>query len=205
MTAMDRVPHAATNTASARLDSLDALPDRRHIERALDERLARLASGLGPGVDVALILVVVDHIDLMTEYFGTALGSAVLCHVAYGLQDALGSEALVGRWSLNEFAALVDAPRAHLAALADQVQAGVAGSEVGSAPGVLRTIAITGIAVARPGDTPAALFGRTDRALRRARASLAGTQLRSGGTAAATAGGRKHDQDGPIHPESTSA
>ncbi|MBJ7451391.1 MAG: diguanylate cyclase [Blastococcus sp.] len=157
-------------------DPLTGLYNRRHI----DEQLARL---LGPGslpaASLSIALVDLDHFKRINDTFGHDVGDAVLRRVADLLQAAVpadGARALGGSFAARmggeEFLlVLADTPPGQAAALAEDLRSAVAGHGWADVTGDLPVTASIGVStVSGAADqTPAALLGRADALLYRAK------------------------------------
>ena len=157
-------------------DPLTGLYNRRHI----DEQLARL---LGPGslpaASLSVALVDLDHFKRINDTFGHDVGDAVLRRVADLLQAAVpadGARALGGSFAARmggeEFLlVLVDTPPGHAAALAEDLRSAVAGHAWEDITGDLPVTASIGVTTVTGAadQTPAALLGRADALLYRAK------------------------------------
>jgi len=157
-------------------DPLTGLYNRRHI----DEQLARL---LGPGslpaAPLSVALVDLDHFKRINDTFGHDVGDAVLRRVAELLQAAVpadGARALGGslaaRMGGEEFLlVLVDTPPERAAALAEDLRGAIAGHGWADVTGDLPVTASIGVSTVTGSadQTPAALLGRADALLYRAK------------------------------------
>ena len=157
-------------------DPLTGLYNRRHI----DEQVARL---LGPGslpaASLSVALVDLDHFKRINDTFGHDVGDAVLRRVADLLQAAVpadGARALGGSFAARmggeEFLlVLVDTPPGHAAALAEDLRSSIAGHSWEDITGDLPVTASIGVTTVTGSadQTPAALLGRADALLYRAK------------------------------------
>lgn len=101
----------------ARIDSLTAVFNRRH----LDEQLAAtLSAAVRRDSPVSLLLVDVDNIKHLNKVGGHALGDEVLREVAARLRNAARLEDVVGRWGGDEFMVILPTTAAAGAAAATQ-------------------------------------------------------------------------------------
>ena len=155
---------------------MTGLYNRRHI----DEQLARL---LGPGslpsAPLSVALVDLDHFKRINDTFGHDVGDAVLRRVAELLQAAVpvdGARALGGSFAARmggeEFLlVLVDTPPGHAVTLAEDLRSAIAGHGWGPVTGELPVTASIGVTTLSGSDdeTPAALLGRADALLYRAK------------------------------------
>ncbi len=144
--------------ALAFVDQLTMLRNRRGIDHAVTELLARPCDAEAPG---ALILIDVDHFKDFNDFHGHSAGDAALHAVARTLEGCLRDGDVAGRWGGEEF--LVILPDANMAAarlVAERCRWRVEQLEVPSAI----TISL-GVAVRRADDTPRQIFQRVDQAL----------------------------------------
>lgn len=158
-------------------DPLTGLYNRRHI----DEQLARLLGpGSPPAASVSIALVDLDHFKRINDTFGHDVGDAVLRRVATLLQSAVpadGARALGGSFAARmggeEFLlVLVDTAAELAVSLAEDLRRSIAGHPwedvVGDLP-VTASIGVAGV-TGSADQTPAALLGRADALLNRAKA-----------------------------------
>jgi diguanylate cyclase (GGDEF)-like protein len=157
-------------------DPLTGLYNRRHI----DEQLARLLGpGSMPAASLSIALIDLDHFKRVNDTFGHDVGDAVLRRVADLLQAAVpadGARALGGSFAARmggeEFLlVLVDTPPGRAAVLAEDLRSTIAGKSWEDITGDLPVTASIGVtAVTGSADqTPAALLGRADALLYRAK------------------------------------
>jgi two-component system cell cycle response regulator len=157
-------------------DPLTGLYNRRHI----DEQLARLLGpGSMPAASLSIALIDLDHFKRVNDTFGHDVGDAVLRRVADLLQAAVpadGARALGGSFAARmggeEFLlVLVDTPPGRAAVLAEDLRSTIAGRSWEDITGDLPVTASIGVtAVTGSADqTPAALLGRADALLYRAK------------------------------------
>ncbi len=101
----------------ARRDALTGLMNRF----SFSETLARLVADPGPGNDVGLILLDLDHFKSVNDTLGHAAGDLLLKAVAARLATLAGANVHVARLGGDEFALVLAARRAHSEA-ADKVE-----------------------------------------------------------------------------------
>ncbi|NNM81243.1 MAG: diguanylate cyclase [Burkholderiales bacterium] len=82
-------------------DELTGLYNRRHLNRMMQEELAR---SLRYGTDLSLCLVDVDHFKKVNDCFGHQTGDQVLVAIATLLESAMRDTDNVGRFGGEEFA-----------------------------------------------------------------------------------------------------
>lgn len=86
-------------------DALTGLANRRHIERALGQKLQSLREGGDP---YALLFVDIDDFKRVNDDYGHEAGDRLLVKVAEALKSAVRSRDMVGRWGGDEFLILPD-------------------------------------------------------------------------------------------------
>jgi diguanylate cyclase (GGDEF)-like protein len=154
--AVGRVQQQAQALARlARTDELTGLPNRRSWD-------AELRRAVDDGGATAVALLDLDHFKRLNDTHGHAAGDAVLRAAAAAWRGALPADAVLARHGGEEFALLL---RGDLVAAADVLADRLRG--VCPAP---QTVSV-GLAVRWPGEDPAALMGRVDAALYRAKAT----------------------------------
>ncbi|OWT68881.1 MULTISPECIES: GGDEF domain-containing protein [unclassified Achromobacter] len=153
----------ATNAALADLSYTDALtniPNRRQLDKTLDEFLAE------PGAAGALLLVDIDLFKAFNDRHGHLAGDACLRQVAQCLQSHLRHADLLTRFGGEEFAVLL--PHSMLGEAiqtAERLRVAVQDLRL-AAPGQLTSVTISIGITARTGlDTAEALIGAADAAL----------------------------------------
>jgi diguanylate cyclase (GGDEF)-like protein len=163
--------------AMARTDGLTGLPNRREVERAMDEAVEAFArpaeaAATGESCDaVSVIMLDLDDFKHVNDTFGHEVGDEVLRGLAACIRENVCEacpQATAGRWGGEEFMAVLpnaDAPTAH--SMAEGLRACFAEREFG--PAGRRTMSI-GVAQLRPGENADRLCSRVDDALYRAKA-----------------------------------
>jgi diguanylate cyclase (GGDEF)-like protein/PAS domain S-box-containing protein len=147
----------------ALIDALTGLPNRRHVDAALDGRLENLRRY---GWAFGLLLADIDHFKAVNDRLGHAAGDEALRMVAGTLAGGLRAGDFVGRWGGEEFVALVEnADRSMLLAAAERLRVLVARSIVRYAGREIPVRISLGGALARADDNPDRLLGRADAAL----------------------------------------
>jgi diguanylate cyclase (GGDEF)-like protein len=181
-----RVAHHLTATAAGAsgmvepLDAAPSLPMRRDPLTGLPDGVAArrwLAPRLAEGRPVGLLLVALDRLEMVNDFYGRGGGDALLQAAARRIEAAMRSEvggrAWLARLAGTEFLlALPEATPEELAGLAAAVQESVEQRFVAAPDIFLLTAKIGGVVVC--GEDPSA-------ALRRASAVLADVRERQGG------------------------
>ncbi len=137
-------------------DSLTGLANRRQIEAALTEHLAK-----APG-NVAAMYIDLDGFKSLNDTFGHDAGDQFLVQFGKDLTALLGTDELVGRLGGDEFVVIASPERA--GDLADPIREVVHG--LSAAHGSPITVSV-GIAHADLDDTPRNLLRRADSAMYR--------------------------------------
>jgi diguanylate cyclase (GGDEF)-like protein len=98
--------------ATASLDPLTNLPNRRHFLARLQQEVSRASRY---GTHLSLLLVDVDHLKAINDRSGHAGGDRALLGVAEALRQACRSSDLAGRIGGDEFAVVAPLTRVHAA------------------------------------------------------------------------------------------
>ena len=86
------------------LDALTQLPDYVFSQAHLAERLEFAAEHIIP---FGLLCIQLDHLDVLTATHGLDAGEAILNVIAHTLRNGLDPQDFVGRWSGDQFLAIV--------------------------------------------------------------------------------------------------
>lgn len=152
------------NRALALTDAMTALPNRRHAEPILTQKVAE---GCRYGRPLSVAVIDVDHFKSVNDRHGHAVGDAVLTALGRVLSDVAREADVAARWGGEEF--VVICPETSLEGalvLAERVRKQVEGHRFAS--GLPITVSI-GVAERRHDDTAETLFERADAALYRAK------------------------------------
>jgi len=148
------------------LDAVTQLPDYPFTESYLGDRLKFASEHVIP---FGLLCVQVDHLDTLTATHGLDAAEAILNVVAHTLRNGLDPEDFVGRWSEDQFLAIVASCREDdLLSTAERLKRLAQYSEIvwwGDQLSV--TVSVGGTAV-RPGEHIVPLLNRTGSALQQA-------------------------------------
>ncbi|GAA4865151.1 sensor domain-containing diguanylate cyclase [Actinomycetospora straminea] len=169
-------------TALALADPLTGLPNRRALDRHLEEVLGR-RGGDGTPLGVAVAMVDVDRFKQINDTASHARGDEVLRGVATALRSSLRAPDLVARYGGDEFVVVLpDTAVGDAAAALGRARAAVAALPAAGAVTGPVTLSI-GVVAARDGEGPADVLARADAAMYAAK--------RAGGDAV-----RTHDATG---------
>ncbi len=154
-------------------DSLTTLPNRRHFDDSLHDRLGATAPRART---LAVLFLDLDQFKRVNDHHGHDVGDALLRVVAKRLARTVRAGDVVCRLGGDEFACLLSGPmaRPQISHLASKLHAAV------SAPLKMRGVAFSvrpsiGIAVCpEDGDTAATLLQRADAAMFRAKRQQSG-------------------------------
>ncbi|MEL7642078.1 MAG: diguanylate cyclase [Solidesulfovibrio sp.] len=148
----------------AATDALTGIANRAGIDEILDGELRRVAREETP---LAVILFDIDHFKVINDTYGHPAGDAVLVALTGLVAAQVRAGDSLGRYGGEEF--LIVAPGADKAEglrLAERLRLAV---ENHLFPAAGRVTVSFGLASARPGESAAALVGRADEALYRAK------------------------------------
>ena len=145
----------------ASIDPLTGLANRRQLDEALHDALAK-------ATPLALVMLDLDHFKAVNDTYGHPAGDQVLRHLADMLTDSLSGRDLAVRFGGEEFTLLLrEGSLRDAMETAERIRKRLANSSI-LAPATGSRISVTaslGIAMAKPGETVAALIGRADAAL----------------------------------------
>jgi diguanylate cyclase (GGDEF)-like protein/PAS domain S-box-containing protein len=152
--ASERARLIETLRVAATTDPLTGIANRRLIEQAVTQELARSARY---GHATSVLMIDIDHFKRVNDVHGHAVGDAVLRGLAGQVQACLRGHDLVGRWGGEELLVLLpEADRVAAAQCAERIRTRVARwrHPVGTDSDVGVTVSI-GVAVAASGCTSA--------------------------------------------------
>jgi len=144
-------------------DALTGLSNRKHFEETLKATIDEARLRAGP---MSLIILDIDFFKRFNDLYGHLTGDQVLRLVAIVMREKASGRAHLARFGGEEFGiVLPGADRATARQVAETVRASVMGRELvkrstGESLGKI-TVSL-GVAVFRPGDTPASLMERAD-------------------------------------------
>ncbi len=145
-------------------DSLTGIGNRRHLTAVLDHEVA---SARRSGLPLSILLIDVDRFKQVNDTFGHQAGDAVLAQVASVIiRNVRGTDA-AGRWGGEEFIVVCPGTAEQAgAAVAEKLRLAIAAQPYGAVGTITCSI---GVAELAPGEPPAAMLGRADLALYRAK------------------------------------
>ncbi|MBH9577278.1 GGDEF domain-containing protein [Inhella proteolytica] len=148
-------------------DALTGLPNRRQMERRLQQELARAQRHAGAGCCV--LLADLDHFKRVNDQHGHDAGDAALRHLAACWLPRLRTEDLLARWGGEEFLLLPQTLPEQGAAMAERLRAALAEQPLPWQGGPIALTVSLGLAHSAGRDR-AALLRDADAALYRAKA-----------------------------------
>lgn len=144
-------------------DPLTGLANRKHFEETIKSVLDEAASR---GAPMSLIVLDIDFFKRFNDLYGHLTGDQVLRLVAIVMRETAGKQAMLARFGGEEFGiVLPGADRLAALRLAEKVRASVRGRELvkrSTGESLGKVTVSLGVAVRRPGDTPASLLERAD-------------------------------------------
>jgi diguanylate cyclase (GGDEF)-like protein len=148
------------------LDAITQLPGYPFTESYLLDRLKFASEHVIP---FGLLCVQVDHLDTLTATHGLDAAEAILNVVAHTLRNALDPLDFVGRWSEDQFLAIVaNCSEGELLTTAERLKRLARSSEITWWGDQLSVTVSAGGTVLRPGETIIPLLDRTGTALKQA-------------------------------------
>jgi len=144
----------------ANTDSLTRLPNRRELNRLLEDYLASRQT-------FTLILVDIDHFKLINDTFGHDQGDSILQEISDCLHHQIRAGDVIGRWGGEEFLIMTRESEAQSALqLAERLRQTVEAYDFSAS---IPVTASFGVTLATQHDTPHTLVKRADLALYRAK------------------------------------
>jgi len=141
-------------------DPLTGLPNRRHIEAAIDRSLASLERY---GHPFGLLFADIDHFKHVNDAYGHDAGDNVLKMVAATITGSMRASDAAGRWGGEEFVLIVaEVSPETLPSVAERVRNLVEQSWLLQSEMRIAVTVSIGASTARPGDTRAGLVARAD-------------------------------------------
>ena len=147
---------------TAELDGLTGTLNRRSI----DQWLARESGRRHGERTLSLLFIDIDHFKRINDLHGHACGDHCLRTIAAALRTGLRAQDVLGRYGGEEFIALLpDCDVATARGIAEALRISVEDCVVEWQGSRLRLSVSVGVATRAPGEQPAALVDRADRAL----------------------------------------
>jgi diguanylate cyclase (GGDEF)-like protein/PAS domain S-box-containing protein len=143
------------------LDQLTMLPNRRHIENYLEDRIEFFNRY---GFNFGVLFMDIDKFKLVNDRFGHSTGDDVLKTVARTMIGNIRGSDLVGRWGGEEFVGIFNhMEKKKLCAIGHKLLALVRTSGVRRGKGDIRVTISIGATLVKKGDTPQTIIERADR------------------------------------------
>jgi len=142
----------------ASVDCLTGLQNRRRLEAALEERLARQRT-------FSVLIFDLNGFKQVNDTFGHVAGDEVLKQFAAELRSAFRALDDVGRWGGDEFIAVLDCPLAEARQHVERVRKWVFGDYTVRGDGPPRKLPVSasvGVAAWLPGETLDQMIARAD-------------------------------------------
>jgi diguanylate cyclase (GGDEF)-like protein/PAS domain S-box-containing protein len=147
----------------ALLDTLTQLANRRFLEREVRNRLEEKKRF---NVPFGILFIDIDHFKMFNDRYGHAVGDEVLRFVAKTIVANSRTFDLYGRWGGEEFLGIIRNVTAQdLDHIGNRIRMLVDNAYLTSAQGKLEVTISVGAAMARDGDSMAALLKRADELL----------------------------------------
>jgi diguanylate cyclase (GGDEF)-like protein len=150
----------------ATTDGLTSVANRRHFMELAGQKLA---TSQRHGLELAALMLDLDHFKQVNDTYGHATGDQVIRAVAQRLAAMIRQDDLLSRYGGEEFALLVH-DAAGVAELAERLRAAVATDPIPTDSGPLPVTVSIGVATLEASDTTAdAILARADAALYQAK------------------------------------
>lgn len=151
-------------------DTVTGLHNRRHLDAALADRLARVRED---GVPMALAIIDADHFKEVNDVHGHAVGDRVLEALAGALTAGVGPDDVLVRYGGEEFVVVMSGlDQASATGRVEHLRSLCGASRAKTREGSVGVTVSAGLAFAGPGrETPESLLDAADRALYEAKRS----------------------------------
>ncbi len=143
------------------LDPLTLLPNRRHIESYLEDRIEFFNRY---GFNFGVLFIDIDNFKHINDTYGHQAGDEVLKTVGRTLMGNIRGSDLVGRWGGEEFIGIFNhMEKKKLCAIGRKLLALVRTSGLRRGPEDIRVTVSIGATLVKVGDTPRTIIERADR------------------------------------------
>jgi diguanylate cyclase (GGDEF)-like protein/PAS domain S-box-containing protein len=149
------------------LDPLTELGNRRYLEIELFKALQDFRQHALP---FGAILLDIDHLRVLNDHYGHAVGDQALHAVAQTFANAVDESCILGRWSVDEF--LVICPNSsveHLSDVAERCRGLVERASIRLGPDQVAVTVSAGACIVDPLDTMEAFMRRLENLLQRSK------------------------------------
>ncbi|MBN2799319.1 MAG: diguanylate cyclase [Deltaproteobacteria bacterium] len=149
--------------SSAALDGLTGLLHRGSFNKAIVEDIRRAEMMHHP---LALVMLDIDHFKAVNDTWGHQMGDKVLEGLAFVLRHHVRGSDRAARYGGEEFALILSGANHRVSeAVAERIRVAVAALQFETESAVMGVTISCGVAVLGPGEGPASLVGRADKAL----------------------------------------
>ncbi|HEY3926765.1 MAG TPA: diguanylate cyclase [Candidatus Koribacter sp.] len=149
------------------LDPLTEAGNRRYLEIELFKSLQDFRQH---GLPFGAILADVDHLSVLNEHYGHAIGDQALHAVSATLSNSVGDSNVFGRWSVDEFLILVpNSSVDNLGDIAERCRALVERASIKVGPDQVAVTISAGASIVDPLDTMELFIRRLENLLQRSK------------------------------------
>jgi diguanylate cyclase (GGDEF)-like protein/PAS domain S-box-containing protein len=149
------------------LDPLTELGNRRYLEIELFKSLQDFRQH---GLPFGAILLDIDHLRVLNEHYGHAVGDQALHAVAQTFANAVDESNILGRWSVDEFLVITsNASAEHVADIAERCRSLVERASIRLGPDQVAVTVSAGACVVDPLDTMEVFMRRLENLLQRSK------------------------------------
>jgi len=163
LSAHRRTRRHASIAEGGHLDAVACVPGKGFMEAQISEKLARFAQRRA---HFAVLLIEPDQMDHFVKTLGKGVVPTILRVIAHAVENSLRPEDLVGRWSGNQFIALLEGCKeTEVQNVGERIRRMIGDSEFEWWGDAFSVAAALGGAGARDGDTEELLLSRAQRSL----------------------------------------
>jgi diguanylate cyclase (GGDEF)-like protein/PAS domain S-box-containing protein len=149
------------------LDPLTELGNRRYLEIELFRAFQDFRQH---GLPFAAILLDIDHLRVLNEHYGHAVGDQALHVVAQTFANAVDDSSILGRWSVDEFLVIVaNNSVEHVADIAERCRSLVERAAIRLGPDQVAITVSAGACVVDPLDTMEVFMRKLENLLQRSK------------------------------------